>query len=151
MQVTFHWRHALFYITYFLLMLAFQASFCRFFIYNNKSQLLLHPYIPSHLINLKNQLRYRYWTCENCFVFVCYPASWLLRDHFNSKTCVLFVYHVKLETVEWEFTSIGITIEENNFLVNICKIFHSSSVKEIRNLNLQDIRSCERWGITGPN
>ena len=33
-----------------------------FFIYMyNKSQLLLHPYIPSHLINLKNQLRYRYW------------------------------------------------------------------------------------------
>jgi hypothetical protein len=47
------------YITYFLEMLAFQVSFCHFIIYNNKSQLLLHPYMPSHLINLKNQLRYR--------------------------------------------------------------------------------------------
>ena len=47
------------YITYFLEMLAFQVSFCRFIICNNKSQLLLHPYMPSQLINLKNQLRYR--------------------------------------------------------------------------------------------
>jgi len=47
------------YFTYFLEMLAFQVSFCHFIIYNNKSQLLLHPYIPSHLINLKNQIRYR--------------------------------------------------------------------------------------------
>ena len=30
-----------------------------YYICNNKSQLLLHPYMPSHLINLKNQLRYR--------------------------------------------------------------------------------------------
>jgi len=44
------------YITYFLEMLAFQVSFCHFIICNNKSQLLLHPYMPSHLINLKNQL-----------------------------------------------------------------------------------------------
>jgi hypothetical protein len=47
------------YITYFLEMLTFQVSFCRFIICNNKSQLLLHPYMPSQLINLKNQLRYR--------------------------------------------------------------------------------------------
>ena len=47
------------YITYFWEMLAFQVNFCHFIINNNKSQLLLHPYIPSHLINLKNQLRYR--------------------------------------------------------------------------------------------
>ena len=39
--------------------LVFQVSFCHFIIYNNKSQLLLYSYIPSHLINLKNQLRYR--------------------------------------------------------------------------------------------
>ena len=56
------------YITYFLEMLAFQASVCHFIIYNNKSQLLLHPYMPSHLINLENQLRYRLlnmwtWCC----------------------------------------------------------------------------------------
>ena len=44
MQVTFHWRHA-----YFLEMLAFQVNFCYFIIYNNKSQLLLHPNIY-HLI-----------------------------------------------------------------------------------------------------
>ena len=30
-------------------------SFCHFIIYNNKPLLLLHPYMPSHLINLKNQ------------------------------------------------------------------------------------------------
>ena len=47
------------YITYFLEMLVFQVSFCHFIIYNNKYQLLLQPYMPSHLINLKNQLRYR--------------------------------------------------------------------------------------------
>ena len=46
------------YITYFLEMLAFQISFCHFIIYNNKSQLLLHPYMASHLIYLENQLRY---------------------------------------------------------------------------------------------
>jgi uncharacterized membrane protein len=40
------------YITYFLEMLAFQVIFCRFIICNNKSQLLLHPYMPSQLINL---------------------------------------------------------------------------------------------------
>ena len=47
------------YITYFWEMLAFQVNFCHFKIYNNKSQLLLHPCMPFHLINLKNQFRYR--------------------------------------------------------------------------------------------
>ena len=55
MQVTFHWRHALFTSPTFWKCL----SFCHFIIYSNTSQLLLHPYMPSHLINLKNQVRYR--------------------------------------------------------------------------------------------
>ena len=81
------------YITYFLEMLAFQVSFCHFIINNNKSQLLLQPYIPSHLINLKNQLRYR---LLNMWKLFCVRLLSSFLDTNDNKIALPVVHRKKL-------------------------------------------------------
>jgi hypothetical protein len=81
------------YITYFLEMLAFQVSFCQFIINNNKSQLLLQPYIPSHLINLKNQLRYR---LLNMWKLFCVRLLSSFLDTNDNKVALPVVHRKKL-------------------------------------------------------
>ena len=87
MQVTFHWRHRLFTSP------TFQVSFCHFIINNNKSQLLLQPYIPSHLINLKNQLRYR---LLNMWKLFCVRLLSSFLDTNDNKVALPVVHRKKL-------------------------------------------------------
>ena len=99
MQVTFHWRHALLTSPTFwkCLHFTFQVSFCRFTICNNKSQLLLHPYMPSHLINLKNQLRYRLLNMWKLFC-VRLLSSFLVTN--DNKVALAVVHRKKLQCME---------------------------------------------------
>jgi hypothetical protein len=64
-----------------------------YYIYNNKSQLLLHPYMPSHLINLKNQLRYRLLNMWKLFC-VCLLSSFLVTN--DNKVALAVVCRKKL-------------------------------------------------------
>ena len=87
------------------------------------------------------------------FVITLCPSSvwsWAFYTFFFSETTTPFQrklwenIHLK-EPLFFFFVVIGIF-----FLTKLIKS-KLYRVKEIRNLNPQDIRSCELWGITGPN
>jgi hypothetical protein len=123
------------YITYFWEMLAFQVSFCRFIICNNKSQLLLHPYMPSQLINLKNQLRYR---LLNMWKLFCVPllSSFLValavvrrkkiwKARLIIMRILLFFENLKKKCLGWNFMHF-LAI----FILNLFYISHYKSWKK---------------------